>query len=201
LPWSRKVPTLAGLSNRFFKRLVPGGPSAKTANPQVLPGGLATLESTSIAGMKLDHITADHALTIEGSSAANTNNALLHATAHAEKAQVWRCSLPFRLSNSSRTGREEFIEPWMEQRLLAVTGARVLRERQEVACGLGAVSNGAVIMLDSGLRPGEDLPHALGKQSTGTKADLQPACKSRNPRYVPLTGARQRSTRGRARKA
>jgi hypothetical protein len=40
-----------------------------------LPGGWQLLESTSIAGMKLDHIRADNALTIEESSAAKTNNA------------------------------------------------------------------------------------------------------------------------------
>jgi len=38
--------------------------------------GWRLLESTPIAGMKLDHITTDHASIIEGSSAANTNNAL-----------------------------------------------------------------------------------------------------------------------------
>src|SRR6266581_5174904 len=43
LPWSRKVPTLAGLSNRFFKWLesLPADRPPKPP-PQVLPGGLAT---------------------------------------------------------------------------------------------------------------------------------------------------------------
>src|SRR5439155_485068 len=78
LPWSRKVPTLAGLSNRFFKWLesLPADRPPKPPTRRYYRVGWQLLESTSIAGMKLDHITADHALTIEGSSAANTNNAL-----------------------------------------------------------------------------------------------------------------------------
>src|SRR6266550_724569 len=77
LPWSRKVPTLAGLSNRFFKWLesLPADRPPKPPTRRYYRVGWQLLESTSIAGMKLDHITADHALTIEGSSAANTNNA------------------------------------------------------------------------------------------------------------------------------
>src|SRR5260370_15129269 len=43
LPWNKKVPTLAGFSNRFFTWLesLPTDRPPKGANPQILPGGLA----------------------------------------------------------------------------------------------------------------------------------------------------------------
>jgi hypothetical protein len=74
----QKVPTLAGFSNRFFDWLEssPADRPPKPPTRRCYLVGWQLLESASIAGMKLDHITVDHALTIEGSSAANTNNAL-----------------------------------------------------------------------------------------------------------------------------
>jgi hypothetical protein len=74
----QKVPTLAGFSNRFFNWLewLPADRPPNRPTRRYYRVGWQLLESTSIAGMKLDHITADNALTIEGSSAANTNNAL-----------------------------------------------------------------------------------------------------------------------------
>ena len=78
LPWNKKVPTLAGFSNRFFNWLewLPADRPPKPPTRRYYRVGWQLLESTSIAGMKLDHITADNALTIEGSYTANTNNAL-----------------------------------------------------------------------------------------------------------------------------
>jgi hypothetical protein len=77
LPWNKKVPTLAGFSNRFLTGWSGCRQTVRlNRQPAGITGGWQLLESTSIAGMKLDHITADNALTIEGSSAANTNNAL-----------------------------------------------------------------------------------------------------------------------------
>jgi hypothetical protein len=43
-----------------------------------------------LACMKLDHITIDHASTIEGSSAANTNNALRTLRRMLKKAHQWQ---------------------------------------------------------------------------------------------------------------
>jgi len=92
LPWGRKVPTLAGFSNRFFEwlRSLPEDRTPKPPTRRYYRVGWQLLESTSIAGMKLDHITADHALTIEGSSAANTNNALRTLRRMLKKAQEWQ---------------------------------------------------------------------------------------------------------------
>src|SRR3989441_8790332 len=147
LPWSRKVPTLAGLSNRFFKWLVPADRPPKPPTRRYYRVGWQLLESTSIAGMKLDHITADHALTIEGSSAANTNNALRTLRRMLKKAQEWQLlsTVPI-VKLVEEQGREELIEPWMGQRLLAGNrGARLSRERREGGGGVGAVRDGVVV--------------------------------------------------------
>ena len=92
LPWNRKVPILADFSNRFFTWLesLPADRPPKPPTRRYYQVGWQLLESTSIARMKLDHITADHALTIEGSSAANTNNALRTLRRMLKKAQEWQ---------------------------------------------------------------------------------------------------------------
>jgi len=132
LPWNRKVPILADFSNRFFTWLesLPADRPPKPPTRRYYQVGWQLLESTSIARMKLDHITADHALTIEGSSAANTNNALRTLRRMLKKAQEWQLlsTVPI-VKLVEEQGREELIEPWMEQRLLTVAGARVLPGR------------------------------------------------------------------------
>jgi hypothetical protein len=74
----QKSSNAGGLFERFFNWLewLPANRPPKPPTRRYYRVGWQLLESTSIAGMKLDHITADNALTIEGSSAANTNNAL-----------------------------------------------------------------------------------------------------------------------------
>jgi len=65
-PGCRKVPTLADFSNRFFEWMesLPADRPPKSPTRKYYGVGWQLLESTSVAGMKLDHITADHALTI-----------------------------------------------------------------------------------------------------------------------------------------
>src|SRR5438132_405855 len=128
-----------------------GGPSAKTANPQVLPGGLATpgvhihrwYEARSHhGGSRFDD---------RGIVRREHRQRSAHASAHAEKGASYR-------------------------------------ERQEVACGLGAVSNGAVDHAGFRSSSRRDLPHALGKHPLGQRLIFNPRGKSRKSRrYVPLT--------------
>jgi hypothetical protein len=98
LPWNKKVPTLAGFSNRFSNRLesLPADRPPKPPTRRYYRVSWQLLESTPIAGMKLDHITPDHALTIEGSSAANTNNALRTLRRMLKKRKSGSCCLPSR---------------------------------------------------------------------------------------------------------
>ena len=91
-PGCRRVPTLADFSNRFFEWMesLPADRPPKSPTRRYYGVGWQLLESTSVASMKLDHITADHALTIEGSSPANTNNALRTLRRMLKKAQEWQ---------------------------------------------------------------------------------------------------------------
>jgi len=167
-----------------------GGPSAEDANPWVLRVGWQLLESTSIAGMKLDHITADHALTIEGSSAANTDNALRTLRRMLKKAQEWQLlsTVPI-VKLVEEQGREELIEPWMEQRLLAVTGgSRLTGKGRKSRVGWEPFRTVLLIMLDSGLRPGEIFRMRWENIHWDKGLIFNPRGKSRKSRrYVPLT--------------
>jgi hypothetical protein len=72
--------------------------------------------------MRIDHIKADHALTIEGSSPANTNNALRTLRRVLKKAREWEIISRVPLVKMvEEHSREELIEAWMEQQLLAAT--------------------------------------------------------------------------------
>jgi hypothetical protein len=120
--------------------------------------------------MKLDHITADHALAIEGSSPANTNNALRTPRRMLKKAQEWQLlsTVPI-VKLVEEEGREELIEPWMEQRLLVVAGdSRLTRKGRKSRVGWEPFRTVLLIMLDSGLRPARFSAYAR-KTSTGTK--------------------------------
>src|SRR5437667_5271181 len=192
LPWSRKVPTLAGLSNRFFKWLesLPAARPPKPPTRRYYRVGWQLLESTSIAGMKLDHITADHALTIEGSSAANTNNALRTLRRMLKKAQEWQLlsTVPI-VKLVEEQGREKLIEPWMEQRLLTVTGgSRLTGKGRKSRVGWEPFRTVLLIMLDSGLRPGEIFRMRWENIHWDKGLIFNPRGKSRKSRrYVPLT--------------
>src|SRR2546425_8245378 len=199
LPWNRKVPTLAGLSNRFFKWLVPADRPPKPPTRRYYRVGWQLLESTSIAGMKLDHITADHALTIEGIVRREHQQRSAHASAHAEKGARVAAAL-YRSDCQTRRGTGAGRVDRAVDGAAAAGGYRGLasyRERQEVACVLGAVSNGAVDHAGFRSSSRRDLPHALGKHPLGQRADLQPAWQvPKIPALRPAHRARQRSTRG-----
>ena len=192
LPWGRKVPTLAGFSNRFFEWLqsLPEDRTPKPPTRRYYRVGWQLLESTSIAGMKLDRITADHALTVEGSSAANTNNALRTLRRMLKKAHEWQLlsTVPI-VKLVEEQGREELIEPWMEQRLLTVTaGPRLTGKGRKSRVGWEPFRTLLLIMLDSGLRPGEIFRMRWENIHWDKGLIFNPRGKSRKSRrYVPLT--------------
>lgn len=129
------------------------------------------LESTPIVGVKLDQITTDHASTIEGSSAANTNNALRTLRRMLKKAHEWQLlsAVPI-VKLVEEQGREQLIEPWMEQQLLTVTtGPRLTQRGKKSRVGWEPFRTILLIMLDSGLRPGEVF-RMRWETSIGTKA-------------------------------
>jgi len=191
-PGCRKVPTLSDFSNRFFEWMesLPADRPPKSPTRRYYGVGWQLLESTSVAGMKLDHITADHALTIEGSSPANTNNALRTLRRMLKKAQEWQLlsTVPI-VKLVEEQGREELIEPWMEQRLLAVTGgSRLTGKGRKSRVGWEPFRTVLLIMLDSGLRQGEIFRMRWENIHWDKGLIFNPRGKSRKSRrYVPLT--------------
>src|SRR5947199_4624055 len=167
-----------------------GGPSAKTANPQVLPGGLATpgvhihrwYEARSHhGGSRFDD---------RGIVRREHQQRSAHASAHAEKGARVAAAL-YRSDCQTRRGTGAGRVDRAVDGAAAAGGYRGLasyRERQEVACGLGAVSNGAVDHAGFRSSSRRDLPHALGKHPLGQRLIFNPRGKSRkHRRYVPLT--------------
>ena len=191
-PGRRKIPTLAAFSTRFFNWLesLPADRPPKEPTRRYYRVGWQILESTPIAGMRIDHIKADHALTIEGSSPANTNNALRTLRRMLKKAQEWELlsRVPV-VKLVEEQSREELIEPWMEQRLLAISaGPRLTGRGKESRVGWEPFRTVLLIMLDSGLRPGEVFRMRWENVHWDKGLIFNPRGKSKKSRrYVPLT--------------
>jgi integrase len=191
-PGNKKIPTLADFSNRFFNWLdaLPTNRPPKAPTRKYYRVGWRMLERTPIARMKLDHITTDHAATIEGSSAANANNALRTLRRMLKKAHEWQLlSMVPVVKLIEEHGREELMEPWMEQQLLTVTaGSRLTAKGRASRVGWEPFRTILLIMLDSGLRPGEILRMRWENIHWDKGLIFNPRGKSRKSRrYVPLT--------------
>lgn len=192
LPGSRKIPTLADFSNRFFNWLksLPADRPPRESSRRYYRYGWQLLEETPLAGMKLNHIKADDALTIEGSSPANTNNVLRTLRRMLKKAQEWELlsKVPV-VKLVEEQGREEVIEPWMEQKLLAITaGPHLTPKGKKSRVGWEPFRTALLIMLDSGLRPGEIFRMRWENIHWDKGLIFNPRGKSKKSRrYVPLT--------------
>ena len=140
--------------------------------------------------MKLDQITTDHGSIIEGLSAANTNNALRTLRRMLKKAHEWQLlsAVPI-VKLVEEQGREQLIEPWMEQQLLTVTaGPRLTPKGKRSRVGWEPFRTILLIMLDSGLRPGEIFRMRWDNIHWDKGLIFNPRGKSRKSRrYVPLT--------------
>jgi integrase len=191
-PGSRKIPTLTDFSNRFFNWLesLPADRPPRAPTRRYYQVGWGILKSGPLAGMKLDQITTDHASIIEGSSAANTNNALRTLRRMLKKAQEWEV-LPVVpvVKLVEEHGREALIEPWMEKLLLTITACpRLTRKGKESRVGWQPFRTILLIMLDSGLRPGEIFRMRWENIHWDEGLIFNPRGKSRKSRrYVPLT--------------
>jgi integrase len=162
-PGSKKIPTLSDFSSRFFSWLdaLPADRPPKEATRKYYRMGWKLLQKTSMAGRRLDHISQDHiASLVVGKSPANTNNALRTLRRMLKKAHEWELirSVPV-VKLVEEHGREELIEPWMEAKLLAVTEiARMPASKhapKSINYGWQPFRDVLVIMLDTGMRPGE----------------------------------------------
>jgi integrase len=153
--------------------------------------GWRLLESTKLISMRLDQITTDDVLAVEvGSSPANTNNALRTIRRMLKKAQEWSLikTTPV-IKLVEEHGREQLIGPWMEQNLLTVTaGQRLTPKGRESRVGWEPFRTILLIMLDSGLRPGEIYRMRWENIHWEQGLIFNPRGKSRkSKRYVPLT--------------
>jgi hypothetical protein len=160
LPGRLKVPTLGDFSERFFSWLkaLPTDRTPKPPTRKYYRVGWRLLESTKLVSMRLDQITSDDVLATKvGSSPANTNNALRTLRRMLKKAQDWSLigNVPV-IKLVDECGREQLIEPWMEQALLNVTaGERITKTKRVSRVGWEPFRTVLLIMLDSGLRPAE----------------------------------------------
>jgi integrase len=187
-----KIPTLGDFATRFFDwlRSLPAHRPPRQATRRYYRVGWRILQTTSISRMRLDQIIADHALTIEGKSPANTNNALRTLRRMLKKAQEWELvsTVPI-VKLVEEYGREELIEPWMEQQILAVTRApRLTAKGRRSRVGWEPFRTVFLLMLDSGLRPGEIFRMRWENIHWEKGLIFNPRGKSRKSRrYVPLT--------------
>ncbi len=123
-------------------------------------------------------------------SAANTNNALRTLRLMLKKAHEWQLlsAVPI-VKLVEEQGREQLIEPWMEQQLLTVTaGPRLTQKGRKSRVGWEPFRTILLIMLDSGLRPGEVFRTRWENIHWDKSVIFNPRGKSRKSRrYVPLT--------------
>jgi integrase len=196
LPGSKKIPTLSDFSSRFFQWLdaLPPDRPPKEPTKKYYRTGWKLLQKTSMAGRRLDHITHDHiaSLTI-GRSPANTNNALRTLRRMLKKAHEWEMirSVPI-VKLVEEHGREELIEPWMEEELLAVT--EIVRTPtskhapKSINYSWQPFRDVLVIMLDTGMRPGEIFRMRWEHVKWNQEVIFIPRSKSRkSKRYVGIT--------------
>jgi integrase len=165
LPGSKKIPTLAEFSEQFFLWLnsLPTDRPPTEATKRYYRIGWRLLAKTKLAGMRLDKITEDDIRETQvGSSPANTNNALrtLRRMLNRAKKQKNRliAEVPV-VELVEEQSREMELQPWMEERLLAVTKIpRTPRSKfapKSSNYGWQPFRDVLLIMLDTGLRPCE----------------------------------------------
>jgi len=193
LPGRLKVPTLDDFSDRFFAWLdaLPQDRTPRPPTRKYYRVGWHLLESTKLVSMRLDRITTDDVLTTKvGRSPANTNNALRTLRRMLKKAQEWSLinTTPV-IKLVEECGRDQLIEPWMEQKLLIVASAERLTPTKRVSgVGWEPFRTVLLIMLDSGLRPGEIFRMRWENIHWEQGVIFNPRGKSRkSKRFVPLT--------------
>ena len=196
-PGLKKIPTLSNFASRFFLWLgaLPADRPPKEPTRRYYRTGWKLLQKTSMAGRRLDHITQDHISgLVVGNSPANTNNALRTLRRMLKKAHEWEMirAVPL-VKLVEEHGREQVIEPWMEAKLLAVTEiARTPTSKhapKSINYGWQPLRDVLVIMLDTGMRPGEILRMRWEHVKWDREEIFIPRSKSRkSKRNVGITG-------------
>jgi integrase len=202
VPGSKKTMTLNEFAIRFFAWLesLPSDRPPKEGTKRYYRQGWNLLKSTRLAGMRIDRIRADDVrATAVGSSPANTNNALRTLRHMLRKAREWELldSTPT-IRMVEEAGREQLIEPWMEQKLLAVTEIKRTPDSKHapkfINYGWEPFRSVLLIMLDSGLRPGEVYRMRWEHIYWNRDAIFVPRGKSRKSRRLVPLSERVRTT-------
>jgi integrase len=198
LPGSKKIPTLAGFAEQFFPWLdsLPTDRPPTKATRKYYRTGWRLLAKTKLAGMRIDRITEDDIReTAVGSSPANTNNALRTLRRMLRRAQKQKnrliAEVPV-IGMVEEQSREMELEPWMEERLLAVTEIpRTPKNKyapKSLNYGWQPFRNVLLIILDAGMRPGEIFRMRREHIKWDRGVIFVPRSKSRKSRrLVPLT--------------
>src|SRR6184192_717016 len=162
-----------------------GGPSAEDANPWVLPCRLASARIHTHhwyeTGSDNDGLRFNH----RGIVGREHEQRSPHSSAH-----EWQLlSVVPVVKLVEEHGRDELIELWMEQQLLTVTaGPRLTPKGKRSRVGWEPFRTILLIMLDSGLRPGEIFRMRWENIHWDKGLIFNPRGKSRKSRrYVPLT--------------
>ena len=192
-PGRLKVPTLDEFSDRFFAWLK-GLPEDRVPKPptrRYYEVGWNLLKETKLAAVRLDRITTDDALATQvGSSPSNTNNAFRTLSRMLHKAEEWKLirTAPV-IKLVEEFGREQMIEPWMEQKLLILTAGERLTPKERISkVGWEPFRTVLLTMLDSGLRPAEVNRMRLENIHWDRGVIFNPRGKSKKSRrWVPLT--------------
>jgi integrase len=206
-PGSRKIPTLAEFSGRFFQWMgsLPTDRPPKEGTRKYYHVGWKLLEKTTMAGRRIDHIERDHisALAV-GSSPANTNNALRTLRRMLKQAQEWELihTVP-RVRLVEEQGRDILLELWMEAKLLAVTEVERTPSSKHAPksanYGWQPLRDVLLIMLDTGMRPAEVFRMEWQHVKWDRELIFVPRSKSRkSKRYVPLSERVKRALQMRA---
>ena len=195
-PGSRKIPTLAEFSGRFFQWMdsLPTDRPPKQGTRKYYRVGWKLLENTTMAGRRLDHIERHHIAALAvGSSPANTNNALRTLRRLLKQAQEWGLihTVP-KVQLVEEQGRDILLEPWMEAKLLAVTEVERTpnkkRAPKSANYGWQPLRDVLLIMLDTGMRPAEVYRMQWNHVKWDRELIFVPRSKSRkSKRYVPVS--------------
>ena len=195
-PGSKKVPILAEFSKRFFEWLdsLPMDRPPKQGTRRYYHVGWKLLEQTTMAGRRLDHIERHHIAALAvGSSPANTNNALRTLRRMLKQAQEWGLiyMVP-KVQLVEEQSRDTVLEPWMEANLLAVTevGRTPSKKHAPKSANYGwqPLRDVLLIMLDTGMRPGEVFRMQWEHVKWDRELIFVPRSKSRkSKRLVPLS--------------
>src|ERR1700730_11543134 len=135
-------------------------------------------------------VRPDHVSIIEGSSAANTNNALRTLRRMLKKAHEWQLLSVVPIVNLVEEHvREELIEPLMGQQLLIVTtGPRLTPKSNKARVGWEPFRMILLIMRNPRRRPGASIPMRWEKLHWDKGLIFNPRGKApKSRRYVPLT--------------